>query len=144
MDIPDDLRQYLTVPTNRSLRFADGEVSDLTLYSPEELKESVFRVSTADFALQEGWEGWDTMPHERYAYRGVDLVKSCDGYGPEGIMVWFPELGAYGQWDCDHHKIIVFVGLKWSDILKDPQRYFNAQWYPERVSHNYLRPWEDE
>jgi hypothetical protein len=144
VEIPDDLRAYLAVPANRTLTFDQGEAREITLFAPEELTTRTFDVSTADFALQEGWDGWDRMKHKKYEFLGVDLVKECRNYFPEGIMVWFPELGMYGQWDSDHHKIIVFPDVTWSDIMKDPQPYFNAQWYPDRVPCLYLRPWEDE
>jgi hypothetical protein len=144
MEIPDDLREFLAIPANRTILLPGCEVRELTLYAPEELTERVFKVSTADFAINERWPGWDRTKNRKYEFRGVDLVKECRNYSPKGVFIWFPALGVYGQWDCDHLKIMVFPGVKWSDIAKAPKRYFNAQWEPDEVFHRYLRPWEDE
>ena len=103
------------------------EVGTVTLFAPDELALKMFTIYKKD--------GFN-----KDKFRGVDLVKSCKDYDPEGVMVWFPALKVYGQWDCDHHEIIVFPGVTWTDIAKAPKRYFNAQWEPDDVLHRYLQP----
>jgi hypothetical protein len=144
MDIPDDLREFLANPANRSFQLPGCQVREVTLYALDELAEGVFTVNTFDFALQERWDGWDTMDHKNYEFRGVGLVKACRNYSPKGIMVWFPELGQYGQWDCDHHKIMVFPEMEWADIMKNPAAFFDAMWNRKQVDHEFLRPWDDD
>lgn len=142
MNIPDDLHAFLLRPENRTLLLPGCQVAEVALFAPDELNEVSRDVGTADFALQEGWDDWDTMPHQRYDFRAVELVKTCRNYSPQGIMLWLPDIGVYGQWDCDHHKIITFPGVSWSDIVRNPTLYFDAMWNPSRVAHEYLRPWE--
>lgn len=138
MDLPEDLRAFLSRSENRTLPLPGCQIGEAVLFAPEELAEVSRDVRTADFPLQ---EGRDTTPKQHYAYRVVELVKACHNYRPSGIMLWLPDLGVYGQWDCDHHKIITFPGA-WSDILREPGQYFNAMWEPNRVAHEYLQPWE--
>lgn len=142
MELPDDLRAFLSRPENRTLPLPGCQIQEATLFAPDELREVERDVGTSDFALQEGWDDWDQAPRRHFGYRAVDLVKACHHYSPSGIMLWLPDLGVYGQWDRDHHKIIAFPGASWSDIARDPSRYFDAMWGPERVAHEYLRPWE--
>jgi hypothetical protein len=127
MKIPDDLRTFLAVPANRTLRLRGCDTGAVTLCAPEELVARMFTIYKKD-----------GVHYDRF--RGIDLVKACSNYDPEGIMVWFSALKLYGQWDSDHHKIIVFPGATWSDIAKGPKPYFNAQWEPDDVTHRYLRP----
>jgi hypothetical protein len=127
MTIPDDLREYLVARGNRKLTLKRCEVRWVEFFPPDELRARMFTIYKKN--------GFD---HERF--RGIDLVKSSSGYDPQGIMAWFSALKVYGQWDCDHHKIIVFPGATWSDIMANPVPYFGAQWDPDRVTHRYLRP----
>jgi len=131
VDIPDDLLAFLADPANRRLEFAPGgEVEQLELFPPDELSEEAFTF------LGPGPWG-DRQMHE---ISGIGLTKSCPNYQPEGIMVWFPSLGLYGSWDCDHHEIMVFPGIRWTDVMRRAQAYFNASWYPESVAHRFLQP----
>jgi len=125
MDIPDDLREFLATSANRKLKLSGCEIGEATLYAPDELVVKTFTVNKGN---------------RKHRFRGVDLVKACNGYSPEGVMVWFPAVKLYGQWDCDHHKIIVYPGVTWTDIAKAPKRYFNGQWEPDDVLHRYLQP----
>lgn len=127
MNIPDDLREYLAAPENRSLATRGIGLGTVTLYAPDELPVRMFTIYKRN-----------AFTHERY--RGVDLVKACKSYDPQGIMVWFSALKVYGSWDCDHHQIVTFPGATWTDIVKSPSRYFGAQWNPDDVPHRYLRP----
>ena len=139
MDLPDDLYQFLSQPENRKLLLPGCEIEEATLFAPEELTEVSYDVGTADFALQ---ERRDIVPQRYYDYRAIDLVQACRNYCPSGIMFWLPTLLVYGQWDCDHHRIMTFPAKSWTDIVRQPTRYFNAMWNPKRVKHKYLRPWE--
>ena len=137
MSIPTDLRDYLSVEANRRLGFSDGEVRDVTLYPLEELSTRTFDVDTCDF---------DELPADfdrRYEYKGVDLVKTCKPYNPIGVLIWFASLNSFGAWDCDHHRIRLFPGKSWTEIMREPVWYFNGQWYPEKIEHKQLKPWED-
>ena len=126
--IPDDLRKFLAKPANRKLTMKGSGVSPVTLCAPDELTARMFTIYKRD--------GFN---HERF--RGVDLVKACKNYDPEGVRIWFPALKMYGQWDCDHHKINVFPGATWTDIIEDPKPYFDAQWEePVGIPCRYLKP----
>ena len=139
MDIPDDLREFLDNPGNRKFRCHRGEIREATFFAPDELSSRVFDVCTSDFALNERWE---RDPQLKFEFPGVDLIKSCNSYPPEGILIWFPSLGLYGSWDCDHHSIMVFPGASWTELCRELGSYINAPWNPDWVEHRYLRPWE--
>lgn len=136
--LPEDLRAYLADPAHRRLHFVEGEIRDVELYAPDDVPTRTFDVDTYDFFLN-GELTED--PEKSYEFDGYDLVKACNSYDPEGIFIWFPTLQVYGSWDCDHHKIFLYPGRTWTEILREPVWYFNGQWYPDRVSGEYLRPW---
>lgn len=133
VNIPDDLRAFLTDSSNRRLEFAPGrEVEQVELFPPDQLLEDSFTfLGQAD--------SFEDEPMY-YVIRGIGLAKSCRDCRPAGIMVWFPSLGLYGSWDDDHHVIMVFPGVRWTDIMRRPGVYFNASWFPESVEHRYLQP----
>lgn len=136
--IPDDLHQYLRDNPNARLQLGEGEIQELTLFSLEELATKAFDVDTCDYYLNGELEEDLELSYE---FEGVDLVKNCDAYDPLGILIWFPALGAYGSWDCDHHTIMIYPGKSWSEIMQAPTWYFNGQWNPENVAHEHLKPW---
>jgi len=137
--IPGDLRDYLSVSSNRTLTFDDGEIRKVTLFAPEKLQLCTFDVDTYQFHLDGEFE---QDPEKLYKFEGVDLVQSCEGYSPNGVLIWFPALQAYGSWDCDHHTILLYPDVTWTQIMMKPVLYFNGQWYPEQVAGEYLRPWK--
>ena len=127
MKIPDDLRAFLEIPAKRKLTLKGSGLGTVTLLPPDELRARMYTIYKRD-----------GFSHVRF--RGINIVKSCASYDPDGMMAWFSALEVYGQWDCDHHKILVFPDVTWSDIAENPAPYFNAQWYPHCVPHRYLRP----
>ena len=138
MAIPLDLKKYLENSASRKIRFRFGEVREIELFSADELDEKVFDVQTSHYYLNGEYPEDDNA---KFEYRGLDLVKSCSGYSPVGVLIWFVDLSSYGSWDCDHHTIMTFPEVTWSEILEEPDIYFNAQWYPRNVDHEYLKPW---
>jgi hypothetical protein len=125
--IPADLHAFLAKPGKRRLKLTGCMTGPVTLCAPNELTAKMFTIYKRD--------GFN-----KDRFRGVDLVSACQDEDPSGIMVWFSALKVYGQWDCDHHKIIVFPGVTWSDIARNPVPYFEAQWEPDNVPHRYLKP----
>jgi len=75
-----------------------------------------------------------------YPVPAVDLVASCDRYSPDGILVWLPDQGLFGSWDCDHYDLIIFPGVTWTQIVAAPVKYINSQWYPKGVICEYFQP----
>ena len=55
-------------------------------------------------------------------------------------MAWFPSLGLYGSWDSDHHTVMVFPGIGWADIMRRPEVYAKAQWYPTALRTDTCDP----
>lgn len=75
-----------------------------------------------------------------YAVPAVNLVADCEGYDPEGILIWLPDQQLFGTWDIDHWDVLVFPNTTWSDIVANPVKYINAQWEPDNVRCEYLEP----
>jgi hypothetical protein len=76
-----------------------------------------------------------------YAVPAINLVGSCEAYDPEHVLLWLPEEGLYGTWDCDHWELCVFPRAAWTDIAADPLPYLNAQWYPSPAVAELFVPW---
>jgi len=67
-------------------------------------------------------------PHQEegyYSVPAVNLVAACDGYDPDGILIWLPDEGLFGTWQSDFLSISFFPGVSWSDIVVDPIRFIN-------------------
>ena len=75
-----------------------------------------------------------------YAVPAINLVADCDGYDPEGILIWLPEQKVFGTWDIDHWDVLIFPNATWSDIASDPIKFINAQWWPKGVDCQYFAP----
>jgi hypothetical protein len=76
-----------------------------------------------------------------YAIPAVSLLSKCQGFDPEGILVWLPDQLSYGTWDNDHWDVLVFPDVTWTDIVRDPVPFINAQW-KHGVPLEYLAPWD--
>lgn len=76
-----------------------------------------------------------------YSVPAVDLVASCEGYNPKGILIWLPDFELFGTWDGDHWDVRVFPGVTWTGIVSNPIKYINAQWYPDEIANEFLVPW---
>ena len=138
MNIPQDLHNFLSKPENRQMSLLEGEIRRLTFFAPEELVPQKFVVGSSELHLNGPLK---TDPEEQREYEGYSLIQECNGYSPEGVFVWFPEFDAFGSWDCDHLRVIIYTGVTWTDILRDPTWYINGQWYPDRVKHKEVNPW---
>ena len=138
MHIPQDLHDFLSKPENRQMTLSEGEVRQLTFFVPNELTPQKFVVDSFELHLN-GLLKID--PNEQREYQGFSLVRECKSYSPNGIFVWFSEFDAYGSWDCDHLRIIIYPGVTWTDIIREPTWYINGQWYPDRVKHKEVNPW---
>jgi hypothetical protein len=137
--IPADLRQYLD-QSDRHWTLDEGEIRELTLYAADRVPLKQFEVSSYELYLS-GLLSAD--PDETRAYDGYDLIEACNDYDSEGVLAWFPALGEYGSWDCDHHRIITYPKVTWADIAAKPTWFVNGQWYPENVPHRETNPWSD-
>jgi hypothetical protein len=138
MNIPQDLRDFLSRPENREMTLADGEVRQLKFFAPDELTCQKFTVDSFELHLNGPLV---SHPVEQREYEGYSLIQDCNDYSPEGVIVWFPEFKAYGSADTEHQRIIIYPGVTWSDILREPTWFINGQWYPDRVAHEEVNPW---
>ena len=77
-----------------------------------------------------------------YALRVVDLIGESDSYGPEGLLAWFCDYGAFGSWDSDHLTAFAFPKVSWSKIVADPAKYLDAPWHPYSNVAKYIEPWK--
>ena len=76
-----------------------------------------------------------------YAVPAISLVAECQGYDPDGILVWVPDISMFGSWDCDHWDLLVFPNITWTQIAANPLPFINAQWQPHIVSCEFFAPW---
>jgi hypothetical protein len=142
--IPEDLLAFLSQNHASSLRWGQPypvEVEEAIFFEIDEISFRNFELDTDEYFLNHDEPGND--PKLTYDIPGIDLIKQIDAYSPDGVLIWFPLFGEYGSWDCDHGTIVMMPNLSWTEIAKDPARYVNVQWYPDRVNHSFLRPWAD-
>jgi len=142
--IPNDLRRFLSVDANLTHRWGRPypvEIIGVQLYSLADLSFCDFEVCTAEYYLNYNEAGED--PDLAYHVRGINLVQEVEDHDAMGLFVWFPQFQEYGSYEPDHAILTMLPAVTWKEIEKDPAKYFNAQWYPDRVNHYLLRPWAD-
>lgn len=136
--LPDDLTEFLA--SNRQLEYPStececGRIILLPLGKHELGEVWVDGESLREIASDpnKGIEGY-------YAVPAVNLVESCDGYDPEHILSWVPDLALYISWDCDHWAITMFQSVTWRQIANSPLQFVNAQWESPSIGQA-LVPW---
>jgi hypothetical protein len=145
--VPRELVEFLAARSGEQILFdrkkqPEMEIDTVEFYAPEELKVSEFVIDTWEYYANHGEAGDD--PGLRYKIEGVDLIKACNDYDAEGILVYFGGLGDFGSWDCDHLIVTMFGDVDWATIEANLGRYANAQWYSHLVEQYLLRPWADD
>jgi predicted RNase H-like HicB family nuclease len=86
-------------------------------------------------------------PHRRelgcYLVRAVNLVARCEHYLPEGLLMWFPDEGRYGNWDSEHHGICLFhEDVTWRKVSESPDHFLDLNWHSwDEDDLECLVPW---
>ncbi len=131
--LPSDLVSHLRNSDSLVISMEEGEVRRAELLSIDELKLDRFLVESEEY----GDEGEAVASKE---FEGYSLLKDADGYEPDGVLVWLPELKEYGAWDCDHLTLITFQDVTWTEIIAAPTWFINGQWHPDQVVHRKVAP----
>ena len=144
--IPSELSDFLSEgELELDFEYSDlpQQVQRVTFVPIEKLRISKFVLSTSEYYSNYNEPGED--PNAFYELEGVDLLAKIKGYRSEGVLVWFPEFQQFGCHDSDHEIMRLFGSeIGWNEIRNDLARYVNAQWYPDRVGNELLRPWGDD
>ncbi|MFC0019007.1 hypothetical protein ACFFQ7_14865, partial [Roseibacillus persicicus] len=155
--LPTDLREYLSENSGAVLALNPAKrshvnVENVRLKRLNDLEITEVPLDSADYGLN--WESHGLDPStERlaenrlfYKFRIIDLIaEELDGrFGEYGIFSWFCDLERYGTWDETHYVIYTFPETTWSDIMKEPMKYINAQWEPDNVVCELLVPWLEQ
>jgi hypothetical protein len=140
--LSEDLRDFLAADRQLQYDASNCEAGRVTLLPLEKLRVGKY-LTRPTANGQVAWLGDD--PHQEegyYSVPAVNLVADCDGYYPEGILIWLPEEGLFGTWQSDFLSISVFPGMSWSDIVADPVRFINrAMGIGEHEMMEELKPW---
>jgi hypothetical protein len=136
--LPQDLVVFLKDNKQLSYDADECEPGQITLLPFNKLAVGEVYINS------EGAPFVDDDPHAGeegyYSVPAMNLVADCDGYDPEGILIWLPDQQVFGTWDIDHWDVLVFPDVSWTDIVSDPAKYVNAQWEPDDVNCEYLQP----
>ena len=124
--VPDDLRSFLRSRKQLEYDTTACEPGQITLLPLSKLKVGQVWVNTRPKKRPQGDPHAGKEGH--YPIPSVNLVADAEGYDPEYILLWLPEEGLYGTWDCDHAELRVFPEVTWTDIVADPLPYISAQW----------------
>lgn len=137
--LPTEAKEFLKSGQQFHYDATCCEAGLVTLKTYDELKLTEIWVNSEASPIQEddphaGEEGYYVIPC-------VDLIATCEGYDPEGILIWLPGYQVFGQWDCDHWDVVIFPSTKWTNIVANPAHYLGAQWDGSMEGQEYLRPW---
>ena len=130
MEIPEDLKAFLARGDQLFYDYSKAEPEKIELCSLNELSTGVIWLAPED----EYADGYHEIP-------ALNLVSNCETYEPDYILLWLPNEKLYGAWDCDHWQLTVFKDTTWTDIVKNPLPYINAQWYPGKGYGQLYRPY---
>lgn len=133
--IPSDLLAFLQ--SGRSLEYdvTRCEVGQVLLHQAENIRLVEFEINSEHGAK---WSEEDPHADEAgyYIVPALDLVADCQNYRPNGILIYIPSLGVYGNFDEDHRSITYFPRITWWNIVGEPVRYLTGQWRPAQSSIN--------
>ncbi|MCP4524588.1 MAG: hypothetical protein GY833_01550 [Aestuariibacter sp.] len=139
INLPQDLVEFLQADRQLKYNPSRCEAGHIVLLPLNQLSLGEVYIDSEESILAKsdphvGERGYYTVP-------AVNLVADCDGYDPKGILIWLPDLELFATWDYDHWDIRVFPDVTWIDIVSNPVKYINAQWYPDKVDNELLIPW---
>ncbi len=127
LELPDDLVAFLKEGRQLEYNPTRCEIGRATLLPLAQLKLELFGVSTQSSVVEK--EDPCSGQGGCYLVDGVSLLASCQGYDPEGMLLWLPRERRYATWDSSHLGIHVFPPeTTWLDIAADLPGYVNRQW----------------
>ncbi|QGJ70943.1 Hypothetical protein PBC10988_26460 [Planctomycetales bacterium 10988] len=138
MELPSDLIKFLQEGKQLEYQVEDCECGSVKLlplgkhfYDKLEVDgQSLYGIAEDP---NEGIHGYYIVP-------AINLIASCEDYGPEHILSWIPDLNLYITYDVDHQGILAFPKATWQDIATNPLRYLNAQWDSPSIGEPFV-PW---
>jgi hypothetical protein len=140
LGLPAEFIAFLRAGRQLDFDHRQTEVGPVRLKPLTHLRFEEFAVTTEDTPLER------KDPHRgeagHYALRVVDLIGESDSYGPEGLLAWFCDYGAFGAWDGDHLTAFAFPKVSWSKIVADPAKYLDAPWDLSSNVAKYIEPWK--
>lgn len=125
-------------------RFPDGHGNEpVTFHSLSAVQLIRLYVDAGEYIENYG-ESDSTLDGLYFPIPAYDLLSDVPGYSPLGALIWLPTINQFGSCDSQHGVLYSFPDVTWSEILESPEKFVNCQWYPERVDHDLIRPWQDE
>jgi hypothetical protein len=140
-ELPEELLEFLRSGSQLDYDPENCECGQVTLFAHDELSPSVVFIDSNDAPFA------DQDPHAEeegcYVVPAINLFEECDGYDSDGILIWLPDQKVFGTWDSEYWDVLIFPSATWNEISASPVKYLNAQWEPEAVRCEYLRPFPD-
>jgi hypothetical protein len=140
LHLPKDLVAFFKAGQKLKFNASKSEVGPIVLHPLDHLTISTFDVLTEDTPAHANDPNRNKSGH--YVVRAVDLVAECDAYGPEGILAWLPDDKMFATYDTDHAHVIVFPKATWTDIVKSPAKFLDAQWGDFDGFGRHIEPWK--
>ena len=146
LQLPREMVSFLN--SGESFQFLDPadeiEFSNLSLFHSNELKIQNFPV----IYNSEIDGDWDPNKDRsgRYLVAGISIVKTCDNYSADGLLLWLPTEERFGAWDDDHLELWVFSEtVDWDSITKDPGGHLQASCGGDGQDPPFrmLQPWHN-
>ena len=116
--LPEELCDFLKAGGQLSYDPSRCECGEVKLKHLDELRYGKVWLDASDAGRQAHIE----IP-------AISLLKSCEAYDPEYLLLWLPNERLFGSWDRDHWKLHVFPGTCWGQLLLAPVKFLNAQWH---------------
>ncbi len=138
MELCIELENFLT--NKQTLKYDESlcECGKVSLKDIDELSIEIIEVELEE-EYYPSTEQVETGPFGHYEIEAVNLVKSCEGYSPDFILLWLPKEKKYGTYDTDHSNLFIFDNVSWKDISRNPVSYINSQWndFERKISKHF-------
>lgn len=137
-NLPEDLVEFLA--RGGQLRFDSEETvtGAIKLKPLDRLTETKLPVNVCHnlFGLEDPYVYYPGY----YEVPVYDLVEECEMREPEGTFFWLPKLAVFGSFDYEQRGLVIFAGVTWPMIVREPLTYLEGQWEFSGVGEQ-ISPW---
>ncbi len=123
LNLPQEYINFLNLKEKLDLRGLKDydDVEDIEPLPLQKLKTNVLKYTT--YLLGEFFEDykWD-LDEGYFTIEYIDLLNGDD----RNLLVWYPQLQCFGQFDSEHGAIYAYKNVPWHKIQKKPENFLSG------------------
>lgn len=124
-NLPSDLLAFLSSGSQLKYDVDKSTIGPIVLKSGAELsRDTITTFPGCQSIIDDPYQDLDGL----YQIEVYDLVAESDHYQAEGLLCWIIALQCFGVVDPEHGDVLTFPGVTWTNIVRSPTTYLDAQW----------------